>query len=222
MVSSCGGFRCGGRAGCVWAQFWPFCLTTSLMGHRERPNSHTSTSRSGPLPRSPVAVLSGSTGALRSRRSASSALQQRANRPSRPHRSPSRELEAVRRTGIGALHVSVNTQVSVDQNLARPGSREPLSASNRWPGSTRSASSWIWNRPYVERKGLSLPLGQAKPRPFARRRGRTTTVRWCSVVAGLARGQCCRRRLLLVSNIWAQSRDESEEDEDPGAGEARP
>jgi hypothetical protein len=220
MVSSCGGFRCSGRAGCVWAQFWPFCLTTSLMGHRERPNSHTSTSRSGPLHRSPVAVLSGSTGASRSRRSASSALQQRANRPSRRHRRPSRELEAVRRTGTGALHVSVNTQVSVDQNLARSSSREPLWASNRWPGSTAQHRAGSGTARTWSGRWLSLPLGQA--RPFARRRGRTTTVRWCSVVAGLARGQCCRRRLLLVSNIWAQSRDESEEDEDPGAGEARP
>ena len=30
-----------------------------------------------------------------------------------------RGLEAVRRTGVGALHVSVNTQESLDQNLAR-------------------------------------------------------------------------------------------------------
>jgi hypothetical protein len=50
------------------------------------------------------------------------ALQQRADRPSRPFRRPDHIAVPLwrlgtRRTGIGALHVAVNTQESPNQNL---------------------------------------------------------------------------------------------------------
>ena len=102
-VSSCCGVRYSGRAGCMRPQFWPFCLRSPvLQASRAAKWSEVDDPSVAPGASDGAALCGGW-----------------ADWPSRPHGHPSLDACSRSADGIGALHVSVSTQESLDQNVAR-------------------------------------------------------------------------------------------------------